>query len=53
MEEDDNQIKITCKLCNGFVTFKVRSAEILYITFIHAGLSTLGLYTEEIHPEVF
>ena len=50
MEEDDNLFKILCQRCNGFVTGKDRSGELLYITFIHAGFSTLGLYTEEIDP---
>ena len=53
MEEDDNLFKITCQLCNGFVTCKGRSGELLYINFINYGLSTIGLYTEDIDPENF
>ena len=50
MEEDDNQFKITCQSCIYFVIFKGRSRELLYITFIHAGLYTLGPYPEDIDP---
>ena len=46
-------IKITCQCCNGFVRFSGRSEEILYITFICAGMSTLGLYPEELVTENF
>ena len=53
IEEDNNKFKMNCKRCNGFVTCKVRSGELLYITFIHSGLSTLGLYPEELDPENF
>ena len=48
MEENDNQSKITCQRCNGFVTCKGMSGELLYITFLNAGFSTLGRYTEEL-----
>ena len=41
MEEDDNQLKITRQHCNMFVTCKDRSGELLYITFLHSGLSLL------------
>ena len=51
MEEDDNQIKMTCQRCNSFGTCKVRSGELLYITFLCAGLYTIGLYPEEIYPK--
>ena len=46
MEEDDNLFKITFQHCNGFVTCKVRSVELLYITFLRYILSTIGPYTE-------
>ena len=48
MEEDINKLKITCQLCNGFVTCSGRGVELLYINFIHAGMSTIGLYTKDI-----
>ena len=48
MVEDDNQLKMTFQRCNGFVTCKGRSEYIIYINFIHSGLSTLGLYPEYI-----
>ena len=50
MEEDDNLLKIICQLGNGFVTCKVRSGELLYINFLHAGLYNIGLYPENVHP---
>ena len=48
MDEDDNKFKITCQCCNGFVTCSVRSGEVLYTNFLHAVISTLGLYPQEI-----
>ena len=51
MEEDDNQFNIAYQHCNGFVIFKVRSVEMLYITFLHSVMYNLGLYIEEIVPE--
>ena len=53
MEEDSIQFKITCKRCNDFVTCSGMSGEIIYITFLHSGMSTLGLYHEELIPENF
>ena len=44
VEEDDNLFKITCQRCNGFVTCKYKSGKLLYVTFLHAVLCTLGLY---------
>ena len=52
MEEDDNQFKITCQRCNVFVKFKGRSGELLYITFFHAELSTIGPYPKELYPKI-
>ena len=48
MKEDDNIFKIICQSCNGFVTCKGRIGELIYITFLHDGLTNLGLYPEEI-----
>ena len=53
MEEGVNSFKITCQHCNGFVTFSVRSGELIYITFSHDELYTIGLYPEELVPENF
>ena len=53
MEEDDNQFKITCQFCNGFVTCKGSSGELIYITFLRAGLTVLGQYPEGLDPEIF
>ena len=50
MEDDDNQLRITCQNCNGFVTCAGRSGELLYITFIHVRISTPGIYPEELVP---
>ena len=52
MWEDDNQFKITCQLCNGFVTCSDSSGDLLYITFINYGIYTLGIYPEELVPEI-
>ena len=51
MEEDNNIFKITFQRCNGFVTCKDWSGELLQITCFYAGLSTLGRYPEEIGQE--
>ena len=53
MEEDYNQFKITYQWCNGFVTCKGMSVELIYITFLCGGFSTLGIYPEELDPEIF
>ena len=52
MEEDDNQLEFICQLYNGFVTSSGRSRELLYITFLHAGIYTLGIYPEELVKEI-
>ena len=53
MEEDHTLFKIICHRCNGFVTCKGSSGELLYITFIRSGFSTIVLYPEELDPEMF
>ena len=53
MEEDDNIFKITCQCFNGFVTCKGGSGELLYINFLHAGLSTLVIYPEYLDNKNF
>ena len=53
MEDNDNLFKITCQRCSFFVTCKYRSGELLLTTFIHDGLSNIGLYPEFIDPENF
>ena len=53
MGGDDNHFKLTCQRYNGFVTCKGGSGEVVYVTFLHAGISTLGLYPEELFPENF
>ena len=51
MEDNDNKFKIICQYCNVFVTRSERSEELPNITFLHARISTLGLYPEELVPE--
>ena len=53
VKEDDTIFKITCQHCNGFVTSKGMSVELLYINFLHDGLSTLGIYNEDVDPEIY
>ena len=50
MEEEHTLFKITCQRCNGFVICKGSSGEVLYITFICSGFSTIALYPEELDP---
>ena len=51
MEEDDNKFKITCQRCNDILTFSGGSGDLLYINFLYAVMSTLGLYPEDLVPE--
>ena len=51
MKEDDNIFKINRQRCNGFVTCKGRSGELIYITFLQDGLSANVLYPEDIDDE--
>ena len=53
MEEDNNKLKIICQRCNIFATRKGRSGELLYITFLHDGFSTLGLYPKDLDSYIF
>ena len=53
MEEDDTLFKITCQCCNGFLTCKGRSAELIYITFLRSESYTIVLYPEDLDPEIF
>ena len=46
-------MRITCRRCNGFVTCKVRSGELIYIAFLHSLFCTLGLYPEDIDQDFF
>ena len=50
-EEDNKPLKINCRLFDGFFTCSEKSGELLYITFIHDEMSTLGIYSEDIVPE--
>ena len=43
MEEDYNQFKVNYQRCNGFVEISGRRGELIYIKFLHAGMSTLVL----------
>ena len=53
MEDDDNQFKIACQCYNGFVTCYDRSGELIYTTFLHSSMYTIGLYPEDLFPENF
>ena len=52
-EEDNKPLKINCRLFDGFFTCSEKSGELLYITFTHAVLYTLGINTEDIDPKNF
>ena len=51
MEEDDNKFKTTCQRCNDILTCSGGSGDLLYINFLYAVMSTLGLYPEDLVPE--
>ena len=53
MEEEDSKLKLTCQHYNDFVKWYGKSVELIYITFIHAGIYTLGIYPEELVPDLF
>ena len=45
--------KITCPYCNVFLRCAGKSVLLLYITFLHASMSTHGLCPEELNPRIF
>ena len=49
----DKLLKITCQHCNESVRYTDKSGELLYINFLHACMSTLGIYPEDIFTEIF
>ena len=49
-EDDDKPFKINCKCCNVFLRRDGKRVELLYITSIHAGMSIIGLYHQELNP---
>ena len=53
VDDDDKPSKITCQRCNGYVRCDGKNGELIYITFLHAGMSTLGIYPKELSPEKF
>ena len=53
MDKYDHQIKIICQLFYVVVTSSGMNREIIYITFLNSGMSTLGLYPEYVVPEFF
>ena len=52
-DDDDKPLKTTYQSCNGFAICSGKSLELIYITFIHASISTLGPYPEELVPEIY
>ena len=50
-EMDDNQFKIICQDCNGFVTFSGRSGELIYIIFIRTLMYSIGIYLGDLVQE--
>ena len=48
MDEYDNKFRITFQRCNGFVIWSGSSGELLYMNFLHSGMSTLVPYPEEL-----
>ena len=47
--DDDKPLKIIFILCNGFVRCAGIVLELLYIPFLHAGMSTIVLYPKELN----
>ena len=53
VDDDNKPFKINCQICNDFLTCAGKSGDILYIAFLHAGMSTIGIYPEDINTENF
>ena len=53
LEEDVKKIKITCQSCNGFITCPGRNVELLYINFLRDGMSTIGIYPDDLVRRFF
>ena len=51
-DDDDKPFKTSCKRSNLFIIFSVKIQELLYINFLRAGMSTIGLNPEELVPEL-
>ena len=51
--DDDKPLKITFQNFDGFIRCSGKSGKLLYITILHSGISTLGLYPEYINPQIF
>ena len=47
----DKTLQITCKHFNRYVKLSSKSGELIYTTFLHTGMVSLGLYPEEIDPD--
>ena len=52
LDDGYKPITFTCQHFNGFVRSSGKSGEILCISFIVSGMSTLGIYPEELDPEI-
>ena len=53
LDDDNKRIKITCQRCNGFLIYLGSIIELIYHKFLYNGMSTLGLYPEDIELENF
>ena len=51
MKDYDNKCKRTCQRCNGFSICTGGTGELLYITFLCAVSSTIGIYSEDLDAE--
>ena len=46
-----NHSNPTVNFVNGFVKCSEKSVEILYIAFLHAGMTSFGIYLDDNNPE--
>ena len=51
--DDDKLFKIAFKCYNGFLRCANKSVELIYITFLHSGMSTLGIFPADLNPVIF
>ena len=53
VDDDDKPLKIHCSHCNRYIKISGRSGEILYVNFLHAGMTNIGLYPKYLDTKQF
>ena len=53
VDDENKPLKIIRQNCNVYAKCSSSNGELLYITFLYAGMATLGIYHGDIKPEHF